>query len=139
MGGEGGKNKNKWTQSALGRQAWGLQVQKEGPCCIAEYLLQVDTGQVHASEWLGGLWRTQGSDFESLVHMSGLVFLVPHLNLTSEYHLEVYRHCLSQSPLLETLPNILTGLLNPSRPGATHPHLVPLILRFCGLLLLLGT
>jgi len=88
MGGEGGKNKNRWTQSALGRQAWG-QVQKEGPCCIAEYLLQVDMGQVYASEWLGGLWRTKGSGFESLVYMSQLVFLVPHLNHTSDYHLEV--------------------------------------------------
>jgi len=45
--------------------------------------------KVYASEWLGGLWRTKGSDFESLVYMSRLVFRVPHLNITSDYHLEI--------------------------------------------------
>jgi len=35
-------------------------------------------GPSNASEWFRGLWRTKGSDFESLVYMSGLVFQVPH-------------------------------------------------------------
>jgi len=33
--------------------------------------------------------ENKGSDFQSLVYMSGLVFPVPHLNLTLDYHLEV--------------------------------------------------
>src|SRR5882724_11636534 len=61
------------------------------------------------------------------MYVLGLVFLVPHLNPTPKYDLETYRHHLSQSKLLETLPNILTGLTYTSRPGATHPHLVPLV------------
>src|SRR5882724_8469686 len=85
--------------------------------CISGYLLWVDMGRIYASEWLGQSWRTKGSDFESVVYMFwGLVFLV---NLTPNYHLETYRHHLSQSKLLATLPNILTGLTNTFRPGAT--------------------
>ena len=71
-------------------QGCGGTIHPDEPAqCIEEYLLQVDMGQVYASEWLRRLWRTKGSDFESVVYMSGLVFQVPHLNLTSDYHLEV--------------------------------------------------
>jgi len=84
-------------------------------------------GQIHASEWLRWLWRTKESDFESVAYMFQLVFLVPHLNLNLDYHVEVFRHLLSQFQLLEILPNALSGFLNPSRPGATHSHLVPFV------------
>ena len=56
--------------------------------------------------------------------MFWLVFLVPHLNLTSNYHLEVHRHHLSQFSLSEALLDILSDLLPPSRPGATCLYLV---------------
>ena len=59
--------------------------------------------------------------------MFWLVFLVPHLNITLNYHLEVHRHHLSQFSLSEALPDILSDLLSPSRPGATCLYLVPLI------------
>src|SRR5882724_2702454 len=66
------------------------------------------------------MWRTKGSDFESLVYVSGLVFLTQHLNLTSYYHLETWRHLLSRSLQPETLPSHPQSLLDSSRLGATH-------------------
>ena len=74
------------------------QFHNGGEQCIARCQIQVDMGRVYASEWVGGLWRTKGSDFESVVYMLRLVFPVPHLNLTSNYHLEIQRHS-SQSIL----------------------------------------
>ena len=41
----------------------------------------LDMGQVYASQWLGGLWRTKVCDFfESLVYMLGLT-LNPNLEV----------------------------------------------------------
>ena len=71
--------------------------------------------------------------------MFWLVFLVPHLNLTSDYHLEVHRHHLSQFSLSEALPDILSDLLPPSRPGATCLYLVPLVYTWCHLSILGAT
>src|SRR5882724_5549068 len=86
-----------------------------------------DMGCVYAFEWLGGMWRTKGSDFESLVYVSGLVFQTQKLNLTSDYHLETWRHLLSRSLKPENLPSHPQSLLDSSRLGATQLHLVPLI------------
>src|SRR5882724_9156462 len=66
------------------------------------------------------MWRTKGSDFESLVYVSGLVFQTQHLNLTSDYHLETWRHLLSRSLQPETLPSHPQSLLDSSRLGATQ-------------------
>src|SRR5882724_5575665 len=73
------------------------------------------------------MWRTKGSDFESLVYVSGLVFRTKDLNLTSDYHLETWRHLLSRSLQPETLPSHLQSLLDSSRLGATQLHLVLLV------------
>ena len=94
---------------------------------IAGYQLLVDMGQIYPSEWLGRLWRTKGSEFESVVYILWLIFPVPHLNLTLNYHLEIERHLLSQIFQPETLPKHPQRLINSSRLGATQLHLVPLV------------
>ena len=60
--------------------------------CIAGYLLWVDMGHIHASEWLRKLWRTKGVWLSiSSINVSG-VFLVPDLNFTLNYHPQSHRH-----------------------------------------------
>jgi len=65
-----------------------LDVASKDAQCISRYWLQVDMSQIYASEWHRTLWRTKRSDFESVVYRFRLVFPVPHLTLTSDYHQE---------------------------------------------------
>jgi len=59
-------------------------------------------------------------EFESLVYVSELVFQTQHLNLTSDYHPEIFRHPLSKFLQPETLPRHPQTFLDSSRLGATH-------------------
>jgi len=82
--------------------------------CYKGGVLQVpapgEYGWVYASELLGGMWRTIGSDFESLVYVSGLYFRlnISILPRTIIYKLRGIFSVKSLQP--ETLPSILRHL-----------------------------
>src|SRR5882672_9864308 len=56
--------------------------------------------------------ETKRSDFEGVVYLFQLVFLVPHLPFISNHHPEVLRHHLQSSPAVR----------NSSRPSSVTPR-----------------
>ena len=63
------------------------------------------------------------SDFESVVYMLWLVFPVPHLNLTSKYHLEIQRH---SSPSILATRNSYEASSNTPASFQAWCHSIPL-------------
>src|SRR5882672_6403516 len=82
--------------------------------------------------------ETKRSDFEGVVYLFRLVFLVPHLPFISNHHPEVLRHHLQPIPAVRnsSRPSSVTPRSIHTRGhsfilGATHLYSVPLIYTRC--------
>src|SRR5882672_9338910 len=80
--------------------------------------------------------KTKRSDFEGVVYLFRLVFLVPHLPFISNYHPEVLRHHIQSIPAVRNYsrqssvtPRTIHTWGHLFILGATHLYLVPLTLR----------
>src|SRR5882672_10389075 len=90
--------------------------------------------------------ETKRSDFEGVVYLFQLVFLVPHLSFISNHHPEVLRHHLQSIPAVRNssgpfsvTPRTIHTWGHSFILGATCLYLVPLVYTWCHLFILGAT